>query len=132
MLSPADGKKDFSHYTLFLKHLYPLLCSFFKLLLPISMHTRFTHLVIHLMTLHILHNTHAYHHPSIPNFLIFFPTTFSFSTPHIHFFFKTPMRHISISSLFSISSLPSSMCSICSSSSVCHPKTFNFKILKMG
>ena len=95
MLSPADGKKDFSHYTLFLKHLYPLLCSFFNLFLPISMHTRFTHLVIHLMALHILHNTHAYHHPSIPNFLIFFPTIFSLSTPHIHFFLNTRENHFS-------------------------------------
>ena len=88
MLSPTDGKKDFSHYTLFLKHLYPLLCSFFKLLLPISMHTRFTHLVIHLMTLHILHNTHVYHHPPIPNLFTFFLTTFSLFTTHhiLHFF----------------------------------------------
>ena len=46
------------------------------------------HPVIHLMTLHILHNTHVYHHPPIPNLFTFFLTTFSLFTPRhvLHFF----------------------------------------------
>ena len=46
------------------------------------------HPVIHLMTLHILHNTHVYHHPPIPILFTFFLTTFSLFTPRhvLHFF----------------------------------------------
>ena len=36
MLSPAYGKEDFSHYTLFLKHLYGIKARFFSLILTMA------------------------------------------------------------------------------------------------
>ena len=53
------------------------------------------HPVIHLMSLHILHNTHVYHHPLIPNLFTFFLTIFSIFTPrHVLHFFLPLHGHI--------------------------------------
>ena len=47
------------------------------------------------MTLHILHNTHVYHHPLIPNLFTFFLTIFSIFTPrHVLHFFLPLHGHI--------------------------------------
>ena len=64
-------------------HLHTHFLSFFTPVAPTAscffyphIHHFQLHLVIHLMALHVLYNNHAYHYPSIPNFLIFFSPPF--------------------------------------------------------